>query len=78
MLNPLNPKSIPFLLVVVPRFVELSARPPWLQTILLGGLYVATATTIHAAIVLLATRFALILENGLGAVVQRRVMAVLF
>ncbi len=51
--NLLNPKAALFYITVMPSFV--GARSPTLgQTIALGAIYVAVATTIHAGVVLLA------------------------
>jgi threonine/homoserine/homoserine lactone efflux protein len=51
--NLLNPKAAVFFVAVMPGFIDAS-RPPAGQTALLVAIYVAAATLIHAAIVLLA------------------------
>jgi threonine/homoserine/homoserine lactone efflux protein len=51
--NLLNPKAAVFFVTVMPGFIDAS-RPPAGQTALLVAIYVAAATLIHAAIVLLA------------------------
>lgn len=77
LLNILNPKSIMFFFMVIPQFIKSSLLSPILQTIIMGTIYVAIATTIHATIVVLATRMAPILKKKTGPIVLRRVIALL-
>lgn len=51
--NLLNPKAALFYITVMPSFL-VAGRQALGQTVLLGAIYVAVATTIHAGVVLLA------------------------
>jgi threonine/homoserine/homoserine lactone efflux protein len=51
--NLLNPKAALFYITVMPSFL-VADRPALGQTLLLGAIYVAVATAIHALVVLLA------------------------
>jgi threonine/homoserine/homoserine lactone efflux protein len=51
--NLLNPKAAVFYVAVLPKFVD-TAMPVVTQTLNLSGVYVAIATLIHCAIVLMA------------------------
>ena len=51
--NLLNPKAALFYITVMPSFL-VAGRPALGQTLLLGAIYVAVATAIHALVVLLA------------------------
>ena len=53
--NLLNPKAAIFFVAVVPTFVE-PGRSVVVQTLILSGIFVAVATAVHTAIVLLAGR----------------------
>ena len=64
--NVFNPKSIIFFVSVIPGFVrdDMSESGLLLQIARLGAIYVAIATAIHAAIVLLAGRLRPFLMSG--------------
>ncbi|WP_224703516.1 LysE family translocator [Devosia aquimaris] len=51
--NLLNPKAALFYITVMPSFAN-AARPILAETAMLGAIYVAVATSIHALVVLLA------------------------
>lgn len=69
--NLLNPKAYLFYLTVMPRFVD-PARPPEMQTLMLSGIYVGTATLIHAAIALLAgSARPFVSESGYSGPIRR-------
>jgi threonine/homoserine/homoserine lactone efflux protein len=53
--NLLNPKAAIFFIAVVPTFVQ-PGRSVVAQTLILSGIFVAVATAVHTAIVLLAGR----------------------
>jgi threonine/homoserine/homoserine lactone efflux protein len=55
MTNLLNPKAALFYISILPVFLD-STRPIISQSVLLTGTYVAVATAVHAAIILLAAR----------------------
>lgn len=55
--NVLNPKALAFYVLLINQFVRPEAAAPvWLQSLVLGLIHVAVATSVHAGIVLLATR----------------------
>jgi threonine/homoserine/homoserine lactone efflux protein len=53
--NLLNPKAAVFYVAVLPEFIRVDGGPVVLQTLLLSVIYVAIATSIHSAIVALAS-----------------------
>ena len=71
--NLLNPKAALFYITVMPNFV-VAGTSPLGQTILLGAIYVAVATAIHAGVVLLASAVQPLLTQA-GS---RRIMGGLF
>jgi threonine/homoserine/homoserine lactone efflux protein len=71
--NLLNPKAALFYITVMPNFVVLG-RPVLGQTIMLGAIYVAVATAIHAGVVLLASSVQPLLTQASN----RRVMGGVF
>jgi threonine/homoserine/homoserine lactone efflux protein len=73
--NVFNPKSILFFVSVVPRFIEPGGWSPPVQLALLGSAYVAVATGVHTAIVLLAAQLEPWLSAGPGRDIVRRVLA---
>jgi threonine/homoserine/homoserine lactone efflux protein len=76
--NVFNPKSVLFFVSVVPTFVGMSPGHPNFppQMAMLGMVYVATATAVHAAIVMLAAELRPWLVEGPRQNVVRRVLAV--
>ncbi len=72
--NLLNPKAGVFYLAVLPTFVN-EFRPLLGQTITLSAVYVAVATAIHLAIVLLADTARPWLEDQQRSVIIRRVFS---
>jgi len=74
--NLLNPKAGLFYLAVLPTFVN-EVRPLLAQTITLSAVYVAVATAVHSAIVLLADTARPWLANQERSVIIRRVFSLL-
>jgi threonine/homoserine/homoserine lactone efflux protein len=74
--NLLNPKAAVFYVAVLPTFVEAS-RPVLPQVLALTAIYVAVATLIHAAIVLLAGTLEPWLNNPGRERLARRVLSAL-
>ena len=76
--NVFNPKSILFFISVVPGFIQYDRNGSSLliQAALLGAIYVAIATTIHASIVLLANRLRPLLIARSGQTPVRRGLAI--
>ena len=75
--NLLNPKAGVFYVAVVPTFVAPGTDHVVTQTLLLSGMYVAIATTIHLSIVLLASRLHNVLTDPAQRRAIRRTLAVL-
>ena len=76
--NVFNPKSILFFISVVPGFIQYDRNGSSLliQAALLGAIYVAIATTIHASIVLLANQLRPLLMARSGQTPVRRGLAI--
>ena len=74
--NLLNPKAALFYVAVLPVFLDKS-QPLTGQAILLAGVYVAIATAVHLAIVLLASRAKPLIETAERQASVRRVFAVM-
>jgi threonine/homoserine/homoserine lactone efflux protein len=74
--NLLNPKAALFYVAVLPVFLDKSL-PLTGQAILLAGVYVAIATAVHLAIVLLASRARPLIETAERQASVRRVFAVM-
>ena len=74
--NLLNPKAGIFYLAVLPTFVN-ESRPLLAQTITLSAIYVAVATAVHSAVVLLADIARPWLEDQERSVIIRRVFSLL-
>lgn len=74
--NLLNPKAAVFYMAVLPTFVD-GDRPVFAQTLLLTTAYVSVATTVHALIVLLASRLEPYLNDPEKERVARRVLSAL-
>jgi threonine/homoserine/homoserine lactone efflux protein len=74
--NLLNPKAGIFYLAVLPTFVN-ESRPLLAQTITLSAIYVAVATAVHSAVVLLADTARPWLEDQERSVIIRRVFSLL-
>jgi threonine/homoserine/homoserine lactone efflux protein len=74
--NLLNPKAAVFFVTVVPNFVRPEGSVV-LQTLMLSGIFVAIATTVHSAIVVLASRLQLFATNETRRRPVRRMLAVL-
>jgi threonine/homoserine/homoserine lactone efflux protein len=52
--NLLNPKAAVFYVAMLPEFVRNDGQTVLIQTLILSGIYVAIATAVHAAIVIMA------------------------
>jgi threonine/homoserine/homoserine lactone efflux protein len=74
--NLLNPKASIFYLAVLPTFVD-ELAPLLAQTIALSTIYVAVATAVHSAVVLLAHTARPWLEDQERSVIIRRVFSLL-
>lgn len=72
--NLLNPKAGIFYVSVLPTFIDASAPAGW-QALVLTVLYVAVATLIHLAIVLLASRLEPVLNDPRGETIARRILS---
>jgi threonine/homoserine/homoserine lactone efflux protein len=78
--NILNPKAAVFYVAVLPTFLEVgidAARPPLPQTVTLTLVYVAVATLVHAAIVVLAGALEPLLADPRRETIARRVLSAL-
>jgi threonine/homoserine/homoserine lactone efflux protein len=73
--NLLNPKAGVFYVAVVPSFVTPDTQHVMAQTLLLSGIFVAIATGVHLAIVLLASRLHGVLADPAQRRTVRRVLA---
>lgn len=73
--NMLNPKAAVFYLSILPNFID-AGRSVLAQTITLTVAYVAIATTIHLAIVALADRARVLLDNPYRSRMVRRILSV--
>ncbi|BCJ90940.1 threonine transporter RhtB [Terrihabitans soli] len=69
--NVLNPKSVLFFVAVVPRFIEEERGGIFQQLALLGILYVAVATVIHASVVVLAARAGGLISGERGRAIRK-------
>lgn len=76
LLNLLNPKAAVFFVTVLPAYILTSAAVAS-QTALLSGSYVAIATAVHVAIVMLAAQAHGWIQSGRRVHIVRRVFAVL-
>ncbi len=74
--NLLNPKAGLFYVVVLPTFLD-EMRPLVGQAVTLSTIYVAAATAVHSAIVLLAAAARPWLEAGDRNMIVRRVLAMM-
>ena len=72
--NLLNPKAAVFYVAVLPTFVE-PDRPILMQTLMLSAVYVAVATIVHAAIVMLAGALEPLLNDPLRERLARRALS---
>lgn len=75
--NIFNPKSIIFFVSVVPRFIgpDTAALSAPVQLAILGALYVAVATAVHATIVILAAQLRPYLVEGPRRDIVRRTLS---
>jgi threonine/homoserine/homoserine lactone efflux protein len=73
--NLLNPKAGVFYVAVVPSFVTPETHDVMAQTLLLSGIFVAIATCVHLAIVLLASRLHGVLADPAQRRTVRRILA---
>lgn len=71
--NLLNPKAALFYISVMPSFI-VAGQPVLGQTVLLGAIYVAVATAIHAGVVVLASTVQPLLTQS----ASRRIMGGIF
>jgi threonine/homoserine/homoserine lactone efflux protein len=76
LLNLLNPKAAVFFIAVLPAYISLNA-PVMRQTLVLSASYVAIATVVHVAIVILAGQTHDWLSSGARQRPVRRIFAVL-
>jgi threonine/homoserine/homoserine lactone efflux protein len=74
--NLLNPKAGIFFVAILPTFVD-ESRPLIAQTITLSATYVAVATVVHSAIVLLADAARPWLEDRERSAIIRRLLSLL-
>jgi threonine/homoserine/homoserine lactone efflux protein len=74
--NLLNPKAATFYVAVLPTFIE-DSRPVLPQTITLTLAYVAVATLVHAAIVVLAGSFEAFVNDPRRERIARRILSAL-
>lgn len=74
--NLLNPKAAVFYVAVLPTFIE-PDRPVLMQTLTLSAVYVAVATIVHAAIVILAGTLEPFLNDPRRERIARRVLSAL-
>ena len=74
--NLLNPKAAVFYVAVLPTFID-AEKPLLPQTLTLTAVYVAVATAVHAAIVLLAGTLEPFLNDPRRERVARRVLSAL-
>jgi threonine/homoserine/homoserine lactone efflux protein len=74
--NLLNPKAAVFYVAVLPEFVD-KALPVMAQTLILSAVYVAIATLIHCAIVLMAGTLQPLLTNPAREQLARRTLSLL-
>ena len=77
MLNLLNPKAALFYIAVLPTFIDPAHGFLLAQNLTLVAIYVAVATVVHAAVVLLAAWLRPTLLAGVGEIIARRSLAVL-
>jgi threonine/homoserine/homoserine lactone efflux protein len=72
-----NPKSILFFISVVPGFIQYDSSESSLlaQAARLGAVYIAIATTIHASIVVLASRLRVLLISRSRQKSVRRILS---
>jgi threonine/homoserine/homoserine lactone efflux protein len=76
--NLLNPKAAVFYVAVLPEFIRSDSGPVVLQTLILSVVYVAIATSIHSAIVLLGgTLQSTVATAGRRRTIRRALAAVL-
>jgi threonine/homoserine/homoserine lactone efflux protein len=76
MTNLLNPKAAVFYVAVLPTFID-PLRSVLPQTITLTAAYVAVATVVHAAIVLLAGSLEPFLNDPRRETIARRILSAL-
>lgn len=74
--NLLNPKAAVFYVAVLPTFI-VADEPVLAQTITLTAIYVAIATSIHALIVVLASRLEPLLNDARIESIARRALSAL-
>jgi threonine/homoserine/homoserine lactone efflux protein len=74
--NLLNPKAGIFFVAILPTFVD-ESRPLIAQTVTLSATYVAVATVVHSAIVLLADAARPWLEDRQRSAIIRRLLSLL-
>lgn len=74
--NLLNPKAAVFYVAVLPTFI-VEGQPVLMQTITLTAAYVAVATAVHAAIVLLAGSLEPLLNDPARERLARRILSAL-
>jgi threonine/homoserine/homoserine lactone efflux protein len=74
--NLLNPKAGIFFVAILPTFVD-ESRPLIAQTVTLSASYVAVATAVHSAIVLLADAARSWLEDRQRSAIVRRLLSLI-
>jgi threonine/homoserine/homoserine lactone efflux protein len=75
--NLLNPKAALFYLAVLPEFVRADGGPVVVQTLMLSVVYVSIATTIHSAVVALASTLQASVATGSRRRTVRRGLALM-
>lgn len=75
--NVLNPKALVFYVLLIGQFIDATAAPVWVQSLILGLIHLTIAATVHILIVLLAHSLGARLENWRTSLSARFVFAAL-
>jgi threonine/homoserine/homoserine lactone efflux protein len=74
-INVLNPKAAIFYIAILPTFIDIKRGSVVAQNLTLVAAYVAVATLVHSAVVVLAARLRPLLVSGAGERLLRRTLA---